>query len=609
MSQDTRQPSADPQNTQKNGGQPRPQRVPWHRRIGRKVQAIPLSTKLVTCIIVLLTIGTIGISFSIRTLVGNYLLQKTDTQLVNQAQMIFNSMDSLDSTTSEDGRSLVNTYYVEVRDGEYKRTGAGSVPMLREGVVSEPSLPSDGSIDGVTLGEPFTTQAVVHVTTSRVPDHAIMQAAQSPWRVVALPWSEKTKTGQVKDSGVVFIGLSLSDQIDTSNTLTRFCAMVGIAVVLIGAILGTIVVQSTLAPLKRIEKTAAKIAAGDLSQRVPDLPENTEVGSLSMSLNTMLTRIEESFHAQEETTEKMKRFVSDASHELRTPLAAIHGYAELYKMQRDMPGALERADESIEHIEASSARMTVLVEDLLSLARLDEGRGIDITQQVKLTSVVNEAADDLHALDPDRGITCGQVVLQAGSDMEHPSRLAFQPGTMPDITLTGDASRLRQVVTNIVGNIHRYTPADSPVEVSMGVLPASISPESLSRMPSNEQSLHHFIEAIEVGQSMQVGMNYAIVRFSDHGPGVPADARSKIFERFYTADPSRARQKGGTGLGMAIAQSVVKAHHGFICASGSDGTGLTLTVVLPVAPVEPRPLAQTSDERKVDKRGRRPKKQ
>lgn len=609
MSQDTRQPSADPQNTQKNGGQPRPQRVPWHRRIGRKVQAIPLSTKLVTCIIVLLTIGTIGISFSIRTLVGNYLLQKTDTQLVNQAQMIFNSMDSLDSTTSEDGRSLVNTYYVEVRDSEYKRTGAGSVPMLREGVVSEPSLPSDGSIDGVTLGEPFTTQAVVHVTTSRVPDHAIMQAAQSPWRVVALPWSEKTKTGQVKDSGVVFIGLSLSDQIDTSNTLTRFCAMVGIAVVLIGAILGTIVVQSTLAPLKRIEKTAAKIAAGDLSQRVPDLPENTEVGSLSMSLNTMLTRIEESFHAQEETTEKMKRFVSDASHELRTPLAAIHGYAELYKMQRDMPGALERADESIEHIEASSARMTVLVEDLLSLARLDEGRGIDITQQVKLTSVVNDAADDLHALDPDRGITCGQVVLQAGSDMEHPSRLAFQPGTMPDITLTGDASRLRQVVTNIVGNIHRYTPADSPVEVSMGVLPASISPESLSRMPSNEQSLHHFIEAIEVGQSMQVGMNYAIVRFSDHGPGVPADARSKIFERFYTADPSRARQKGSTGLGMAIAQSVVKAHHGFICASGSDGTGLTLTVVLPVAPVEPRPLAQTSDERKVDKRGRRPKKQ
>mgnify|MGYP000046086713 FL=1 len=323
-----------------------------------------------------------------------------------------------------------------------------------------------------------------------------------------------------------------------------------------------------------------------------------------MSLNTMLTRIEESFHAQEETTEKMKRFVSDASHELRTPLAAIHGYAELYKMQRDMPGALERADESIEHIEASSARMTVLVEDLLSLARLDEGRGIDITQQVKLTSVVCDAADDLHALDPDRGISCGQVVLQPGTDMDHPAQFAFQNGQMPQIELKGDASRLRQVVTNIVGNIHRYTPADSPVEISMGVLPASISPESLSRMPSNEQSLRHLVEAIEVGQSMQVGMNYAIVRFSDHGPGVPPEARSKIFERFYTADPSRARQKGGTGLGMAIAQSVVKAHRGFICASGSEGTGLTLTVVLPIAPVEPKPQPITASENRKNRKKR-----
>ena len=108
---------------------------------------------------------------------------------------------------------------------------------------------------------------------------------------------------------------------------------------------------------------------------------------------------------------------------------------------------------------------------------------------------------------------------------------------------------------------------------------------------------------------MQVGMNYAIVRFSDHGPGVPPEARSKIFERFYTADPSRARQKGGTGLGMAIAQSVVKAHHGFICAPGSEGTGLTLTVVLPIAPVEPKPQPITASEnRKNEKKNRKSKK-
>ena len=361
--------------------------------------------------------------------------------------------------------------------------------------------------------------------------------------------------------------------------------MVGTAVVLLGGVLGMLVVQGTLAPLKRIEKTAAKIAAGDLKQRIPATPENTEIGSLSASLNAMLARIERSFHEQQETTDKMKRFVSDASHELRTPLAAIHGYAELYKMQRDMPGALERADESIAHIEASSSRMTVLVEDLLSLARLDEGRGIDITQQVNLTAIVKDAADDLHALDPERGITCGAVGFMPRQGDE-PSRLMFELKDLPAITLHGDASRLRQVVTNIVGNIHRYTPADSPVEVSMGEVIASIGGDSLGRMPATEQSLRHFLDAVEVGQSVHVGMRYAVVRFSDHGPGVPAESRARIFERFYTADPSRARQKGGTGLGMAIVESVVKAHHGFICACQTDGGGLTIVVVLPIAPVE-----------------------
>ena len=272
-------PSAIPAPMQPPRSLPKQNKV-WSR-FTRRIQAIPLSTKLVTCIIVLLTIGTIGISFSIRTLVGNYLLQKTDTQLINQAQLIFNSMDSLSSDTGDDGRSLMNTYYVEVRDSEYKSTGAGSVPMLRDGVVSEPSLPADGSIDGVTLGQPFTTRAVVHITTSRTPDHSIMQAAQSPWRVVALPWNEKTRTGQVKDSGVVFIGLSLSDQIDTANTLTRFCAMVGIAVVLIGAILGTILVQSTLAPLKRIEKNRRENRRGR-SQPTCARPAGKHGGRLSV---------------------------------------------------------------------------------------------------------------------------------------------------------------------------------------------------------------------------------------------------------------------------------------------------------------------------------------
>lgn len=586
-------------------------RVWFHQAIGRHIDAVSMSTKLVTCIIVLLTVGTISISYFIRISVGSYLLDKTDTQLLQQSELVLNNITWLSNSNKE--QPQISSYYLQVRDNNDVIQNTPLQPVLQDGVESRPVLPANGSRGGVTLGTPFTTAAIVQVPAGVNASHAALQSASAPWRVVALNYQVKVD-GVSVDQGIVYIGLSLSGQVDTVNSLTKFCAMIGIAVVLLGAVLGTIMVQSTLAPLKRIEKTAAKIAAGDLGQRVPSLPENTELGSLSASLNGMLARIEGSFHAQEETTEKMKRFVSDASHELRTPLAAIHGYAELYKMQRDMPGALERADASIAHIEASSSRMTVLVEDLLSLARLDEGRGIDMTQQVQITSIVNDAADDLHALDPERDITCGRVVLRSGGSTTPGvegtgSCLAFEAGDMPPITLTGDASRLRQVVTNIVGNIHRYTPTDSPVEVGVGLLPASISPESLSRMPSDEGAMRHLVEAIEVGKSMQVGMNYAVVRISDHGPGVPAEARSKIFERFYTADPSRARQKGGTGLGMAIAQSVVKAHRGFICASGSDGGGLTLTVVLPVAPVEPKPLPVQTDktDRRAEKRARKTK--
>ena len=126
-------------------------------------------------------------------------------------------------------------------------------------------------------------------------------------------------------------------------------------------------------------------------------------------------------------------------------------------------------------------------------------------------------------------------------------------------------------MTNIVGNIHRYTPIDSSAEIALGVMPAAIDPKQLSGLPATDASMRRFVEAAEVGASMSTGYRYAVLRFVDHGPGVPDESRPKIFERFYTADPSRARERGGTGLGMAIAQSVVKAHHGFICATATDG--------------------------------------
>jgi two-component system, OmpR family, sensor kinase len=558
-----------------------------HRSWLGHLDSVPLSTKLVACMLVLLTVGTFGISLTIRQLVSNYLVEKTDTQLRDQAQLVYSNVDLLSNRDGKNENIGPNEYFMQLRDTENNIVSTPLVPVLRDNILSEPVLPPNGSMGDVKYDKPFTSPARVRTLNTAVKsDKHTIQLAQSPWRVLALEGRERGPDGNSVVKMTVYIGVSMADQIDIINTLTRYSIFVSLVIVIVGAIVATLIIQRTLLPLKRIEKTAAKIAAGDLSQRVPTAPENTEVGSLAASLNAMLARIESSFYEQQKTTEKMRRFVSDASHELRTPLATIHGYSELYHMQRGLPGDLERADESIGHIEASSQRMTELVEDLLSLARLDEGRGIDINQRVNLTQLLTDAVDDLHALDAERGIRQGLLKLNI-KDGRNPGYLAFTEGQFPAVTLTGDASRLRQVITNIVGNIHRYTPADSPVEVGLSIMLASISPESLQHLPADKQSLSYFLEFVEVGQSMHVGTNYAVFSFVDHGPGVPVDRQSQIFERFYTADPSRARQKGGTGLGMSIAQSVVQAHHGFIDATTTrDGGGLTLTVVLPIAPVE-----------------------
>lgn len=586
----------------------------WLRR---RINAIPLSTRLVACTLAILTVAAFCISLSIQQLVGNYLLEKTDVQLASQAQFVYDNVDSLRMKNSNQSSVGPNNYFMQVRDTHNKIISTPLIP-IKGSVVSVPKLPADGfDSKKIVTHKPYTAPAIVKGNTNKV-DAITKKAATAPWRVLVLTWGQKNSyNSELSVSGYVYIALSLSDQIDTVSTLTRYCIMVSIAVILFGAVFSAIIIQSALRPLKRIEKTASKIASGDLSKRVPSAPENTEVGSLAASLNSMLARIERGFNEQEDMTEKMKRFVSDASHELRTPLAAIHGYAELYTMWRNMPGEQERADDSIAHIKASSERMTELVEDLLSLARFDEGRGINISQQVSLSPILSDAANDLHALDPARSVQQGYLTisdewkLMSCTNCDFERKLQFHVGTLPTVTLLGDGARLRQVMTNIVGNIHRYTPVDSPVEIAVGVMKASITPNELSKLPSVKESLKEFLEAAEVSQSTDTGHKYAVIRVVDHGPGVPEESLSRIFERFYIADPSRAREKGGTGLGMAIAQSVVKAHHGFICATISspleastnsktnlddtmDGSeqidvkahGLTLTVVLPVNEID-----------------------
>lgn len=283
----------------------------------RHIDRISLSSKLVACTIAVLLIGVSVISFSIRALVNNYMLQKTDTQLSSQSQLVVNNIDLL----SRNDSSGPNSYFLQIQytDGTKDKEGNPLVvtplmPQMQDGIVSVPILPTYGDTSGITLGQAFTTQAVAKQiitvqsdsadsqndpangnsnssdTITKVlanptvnANHAAIVTARAPWRILPVTFQQNGK-----DRAVVYIGLSLADQIDTVNTLTRYCIVVGIAVVLLGGSLSTLIIQHTMTPLKRIEKTAAKIAAGDLSQRIPSAPENTEVGSLAASLNSML---------------------------------------------------------------------------------------------------------------------------------------------------------------------------------------------------------------------------------------------------------------------------------------------------------------------------------
>ena len=174
--------------------------------------------------------------------------------------------------------------------------------------------------------------------------------------------------------------------------------------------------------------------------------------------------------------------------------------------------------------------------------------------------------------------------MQLDIDLSAPRKpkLSETPGPLPKIALTGDATRLHQVITNIVGNIHRYTPSDSPVDIGLGVIESSRTPEDLAAMPQDGDMLETLLQGARKSKSSKLLSMYAVAVLRDHEPGVPEKSLHNIFERFYTADPSRDRQKGGTGLGLAIALSIVNAHGGRIYASPTEGSGLTFTIILPM---------------------------
>ncbi|CEA09853.1 putative sensor histidine kinase TcrY [Arthrobacter saudimassiliensis] len=299
-------------------------------------------------------------------------------------------------------------------------------------------------------------------------------------------------------------------------------------------------------PLRQVEKTAAAIAAGDLSRRVDVGNPATEIGRLSRSLNAMLAHIERAFAARTQSEERMRRFVQDASHELRTPLVTIRGFSELYRH-----GALQKPEDvaaAMGRIESEAKRMGQLVEDLLTLARIDEQRPLEMAP-VDLMILGTDAAFDARASAPNREI---RVIGLDGNG----------PRSAPTL---GDEARLRQVVANLMTNALRYTPDGSPIEIAVGVAPV----------------IHDRMDAV--------------LEVRDHGPGISEEDAARVFERFYRADSSRQRETGGTGLGLAIVAALVAQQDGTVRLSETEGGGATMSIRLPYHPAEPAPAGDDDE--------------
>ncbi|GAA2071713.1 hypothetical protein GCM10009840_00100 [Pseudolysinimonas kribbensis] len=414
----------------------------------------------------------------------------------------------------------------------------------------------------------------------------------SSWRVVAIPVQTQD---HVVYSVVLGVNLAATDQ-----TIARFILIFfgfALAVVVFGAATTQLLVTSTFAPLRDVEKTAARFAAGDYSQRLGGATPNTEVGRLNRSLNAMLARIDRAFADRERTVQQMRRFVGDASHELRTPLVSLRGYAELYRM-----GAIQKPEDvaqAMDRIEREAIRMSGLVEDLLELARLDEARPLALAP-LDLLPIAQDAALDASASSPDRRITVvlpqaeeltptdesrddvvpaqavgggrvrsatvatvtGSIRLadavarrlrRRGRSGDTPADADTVPPAppLPEIgpVVLADENKVRQVVTNLMGNAMRFTPSDSPIQLAVGVDRAG---------------------------------GYGQIAVVDHGEGIPPQLREKIFQRFWRADTSRTRDTGGSGLGLAIVAGIVQNHGGVVEVLETPGGGSTFRVSLPL---------------------------
>ena len=389
--------------------------------------------------------------------------------------------------------------------------------------------PSKFYVRGIgTDGTPFTAINDRNAEPALPPDNnvgpnpttlASVNGSDIQWRAVSVRGPH----------GLITVAIDLSDVQHTVRSLVWLQFGIGVAVLIVVGIAGFAVVHRSLRPLTEVEQTAAAIAAGQLDRRVPERDPRTEVGRLSLALNGMLTQIQQAVASSESSAEKargsedrMRRFITDASHELRTPLTTIRGFAELYRQ-----GAARDVAMLLSRIESEASRMGLLVDDLLLLARLDVQRPLEYLR-VDLLALVSDAVHDAQAIDPKRTIT--MEVLDG-------------PGT-PEVL--GDEPRLRQVLSNLAVNALQHTPSSADVVIRVGT-----------------------------------GGDDAVLEVADWGPGMSQQDASRVFERFYRTDSSRARASGGTGLGLSIVSSLVHAHGGVVTVTTAPGEGCCFRVTLP----------------------------
>lgn len=392
-------------------------------------------------------------------------------------------------------------------------------------------LADDGTHGPETHSDP-------HVDTPAIPELTAAEVQELGQRGLTLPGTApgskgwRVKVFALENSGAVAVALPLDSVAATVDEAASLVFSVGLLGTLGATGIAYWAVTRQFRPLSQVEKTAAAIAAGDLSRRVDVGNPATEIGRLSRSLNAMLAHIETAFAARTKSEQKMRRFVQDASHELRTPLVTIRGFSELYRH-----GALQKPEEvaaAMGRIESEAKRMGQLVEDLLTLARVDEQRPLEY-EPVDLMLLGNDAAMDARASSP------GREIRVVGLDGQ-------QPRPAPTV---GDEARLRQVVANLITNALRYTPDGSPIEIAVGVAPV----------------IHNRSDAV--------------LEVRDHGPGISEEDAARVFERFYRADSSRYRETGGTGLGLAIVAALVAQHDGTVRLSETEGGGATMSIRLP----------------------------